>query len=240
MKIKKNTLYNLFSIIFLSFIFVQCTIVSGNGNVVTKEFKTDDYDKVVVDGSMDVELTEGKEGRISVEAEENIMEYIIIVVKDGTLTIDTKDGVGFSTTKGIKVIVPVEEISSVNLDGSGDIRSNTTLKTNNFKAELNGSGNLELELKVNSASILLDGSGNISLSGSSDQLTCELDGSGNIDALAIKVKEVKAELDGSGNMNIPSGQKLEINLDGSGNVQYQGNPNHVQLNNEGSGNISKL
>lgn len=221
-------------------LFTQCTIVSGNGKVISKKIDTQEYESIVVEGSMDVELIDGKEGDITIEAEENIIELVVITVKNGVLTIDTKDGVGFSTTKGILVKVPVEHVSSVNLDGSGDIESKITLKSDTFKADLNGSGNLELDLDVETANILLDGSGNITLTGQANTLNCELDGSGNIDSFELATKEVNALLDGSGNMNLSSGEKLNADLDGSGNIQYKGNPTVVKLNNDGTGNISKL
>lgn len=222
-------------------LFVQCTIVNGNGKISSITFQTANYDKIVLDGSMDVELISGKEGKIVVEAEENILELIVINVHNGTLSIDTKNGVGFSTTKGIKVTVPVEEISSVNLDGSGDIHSNFPLRAENFNAELNGSGNIVLDLDVKSMKTVLDGSGNITLSGKAEFLNSVLDGSGNIEAFELFTKEVNANLNGSGNINVFAEKKINADLDGSGNITYKGDPTETMLNSDsGAGNISKL
>ena len=70
--------------------------VSGNGNTVTDTRNVSDYDEVGVAGSFDVILVAGAEGKITVEAEENLQEYIITEVKGDKLKIYIEDGVRFS------------------------------------------------------------------------------------------------------------------------------------------------
>ena len=55
--------------------------IKGNGNNVTIERNTGDYDGVAVSGWFDVDLVAGSEGEITLKGEENLLEYIITEVK---------------------------------------------------------------------------------------------------------------------------------------------------------------
>ena len=50
--------------------------IKGNGKLITENRSLSDYDKIGVAGSFDVILVKGKEGAISITADENLMEYI--------------------------------------------------------------------------------------------------------------------------------------------------------------------
>ena len=63
--------------------------IKGNGNNVTIERSTGDYDGIAVSGWFDVDLVSGNEGEITLQGEENLLEYIITEVKDGKLVIKT-------------------------------------------------------------------------------------------------------------------------------------------------------
>lgn len=120
-------------LLFAGFISLSCSAqwgktIKGNGNNVTIERNTGDYDGVAVSGWFDVDLVSGNEGEITLEGEENLLEYIITEVKDGKLVIKTEKGVNLKSSNwksGIHITIPVESISHVALSGSGDIVSKT-------------------------------------------------------------------------------------------------------------------
>ena len=56
--------------------------IKGNGEVTTETRSTGDSDGVKCAGSMDYVLVAGTEGKITIEAESNLMEYIITEIKN--------------------------------------------------------------------------------------------------------------------------------------------------------------
>jgi len=113
--------------------------IKGNGNNVTIERSTGDYDGVAVSGWFDIDLVAGSEGEITLEGEENLLEYIITEVKDGKLVIKTEKGVNLKSSNwksGIHITVPIESISSVAMSGSGDIVGKTKIKTDKFSTAM--------------------------------------------------------------------------------------------------------
>ena len=51
--------------------------IKGNGNLATISRTTESYDEISVTGSFDVELVSGKEGNITINGDENIINHII-------------------------------------------------------------------------------------------------------------------------------------------------------------------
>jgi len=215
--------------------------VTGNGNVITKTFKTSDYDGVKVSGSMDVELISGKEGTITVEAESNVMEYLEIEVKGNRLVIDLKDNINFSTRKGIKVFVPVEQIDQVSLAGSGDIYSGLTLKSETMEVSLAGSGDIKLSSESKRLQLNVAGSGDIKMSGRTENLEANVAGSGDISAYELKANNVKASIAGSGDVAVfCNGGSMTASIVGSGDLRYKGKTSTIKKTVMGSGDITKM
>ncbi|KQC33514.1 hypothetical protein AAU57_09445 [Nonlabens sp. YIK11] len=215
--------------------------VTGNGDVITKNFKTSGYDEISMAGSMDVELVSGTEGTITVEAESNLMEYLEIEVKGDRLTIGVEKGINLNSRKGIKVTVPVEYIDHVSLAGSGDIYSDLTLKSEKMKISLAGSGDIKLKTESKNLSLAVAGSGDLKISGRTENLDASVAGSGDISAYDLKANNVKASIAGSGDVAVfCNGGEMNASIVGSGDLRYKGETSKLKKTVMGSGDITKM
>lgn len=211
--------------------------VKGNGNVTTITRSTGDYDGVNVGGFFDVILVKGKEGKVTVKGEENLMKYIVTEVKRGDLHIKVKKGVNIRTTKRLTVTVPIQSIDQVSLEGSGNIRGELLLKADSFGVSLGGSGNITLEVDATSVKSSIGGSGNIKLSGDANSFKGSIAGSGSIKAYELQVNTVKATIAGSGDIRISVKDEIKSTIAGSGSIYYKGNPPKINTKSVGSGSV---
>ena len=215
--------------------------IKGNGNVTTKKITTSSYDKVSIAGFYDVDLMAGSEGNITIEGEENLLQYVNIEVENGTLRIATKKGIKISPSmnKGILVKVPFESLQGVSVAGSGDVNSKSTIKTSNFEAKITGSGDMKLDLDATEVDAKVTGSGDMKLIGNATNFTCNVTGSGDIDAFSLESKKVDTSVSGSGNCKVFCSESLEARVTGSGDIDYKGDPKKKNTKVSGSGTISK-
>lgn len=211
--------------------------VKGNGNLTTETRSTGDYDGVNVGGFFDVTLVKGKEGKVTIEGEENLLEYIITEVSRGVLKIKVEKGINIKTTRKLTVTVPVESIESVSLGGSGNIKSETKLKSDSFEVNLGGSGNIALDIEANNIKSSIGGSGNIRLSGDADYMKSSIAGSGTIKAYELQVNEIKASIAGSGDIRVSVKDAIKATVAGSGSIYYKGNPPKIDTKSVGSGSV---
>ncbi|MFD2518987.1 head GIN domain-containing protein [Salinimicrobium flavum] len=215
--------------------------IDGNGKMTTQTRTVPKYDQVNLIGSMDVEFVRGKEGNLKLEAEENLMEYIVTEVDGNSLKITVEKGFSLSPSrnKGIKVTVPIETLEGVSLTGSGDIYSSDEIRAEKFEIKLTGSGDIRLPLVAKDASATITGSGDISLRGSASDFNCKVIGSGDISAFDFRCETVDATVIGSGDLEVYASEALRAKIPGSGDIQYKGNPKNEDFKTMGSGDITK-
>ena len=214
--------------------------VKGNGKVTTETRSTGDYDGVKCAGSMDYVLVAGTEGKITIEAESNLMEYIVTEIKNNNLIVKVKKGYNLkpSFNKALKVTIPFKDISSVSLAGSGDVWNEDKIKSNSLDVSLAGSGDMVLDIEANSVEGSLAGSGDMTLKGNTNDLTVKVAGSGDISAFGLQANNTKASVAGSGDIEVVSNKSLYARVSGSGDIEYKGNPDKEDTKVSGSGTIS--
>lgn len=215
--------------------------IEGNGKMTTESRSVSEYDQVALLGSMKVQLVAGKEGKLKVEAEENLMEYILTEVEGDKLKIYVEEGYSLDPSRNmdIKVTVPFESLDAVILTGSGDIFSSDEIKAENFDIKITGSGDIKLPLTVKNASASITGSGDIELRGSAKDFDCKVTGSGDISAFDFKSETVSATVTGSGDIQVYASEEIKAKIPGSGDIEYKGNPKKEDFRTMGSGEVTK-
>ncbi|WP_103068517.1 head GIN domain-containing protein [Aquimarina sediminis] len=215
--------------------------ISGNGNSITKDRTTSDYDQIKVKGSLDVSLISGTEGKISIEGESNLIEYIITDVENDILRIYVKKGYYLKPSYGKKLIitVPFEDLSQVTLSGSGDVYSSDTIKASSFKTGVSGSGDVQLVVNAKSIWGQVTGSGDLAIKGATESFNGNVSGSGDLSAYDLKAKNVTATVSGSGDIEVMATSYLKARVSGSGDIFYKGNPEKEDKKVSGSGDITK-
>ncbi len=211
--------------------------IKGNGKVTTEVRKVGGFDKVTVGGSFDVILIAGKEGKVTLEGEENVLEYIITEVNNGKLEIKFKNNTNVRTTKKLTATVPFEAIEAVSLGGSGNVFVKKTIKSNRVSVAIGGSGNIVAEVEAENISASIGGSGDIKLSGKATTLKCSIAGSGSIKAYELETEDLKASIAGSGSVKTHVNNKIKASVVGSGSVYYKGNPSKINTSSIGSGDV---
>lgn len=195
-----------------------------HGNIITVERQTTDYDKINVGGPFIVILIEGKEGKIQIKGDKNIIPYIETEVVNNTLKIKYKKKTNTKGAKKLTITIPVENIDDISFGGSGKLVSKLLLKTDNLSISLGGSGEISLKIQTNTVTTSIGGSGNIILKGITNSFKCSIAGSGNIKAFNLKSKKTDAKIAGSGNIKTNTTANLKAKIVGSGNIYYTGTP----------------
>lgn len=215
--------------------------ISGNGNQVTLERTTKDYDQIAISGFFNIELVDGKEGMLTLMGEQNILDHIITEVTGNKLTIKVKNGYNLnpsSRKKGVSITIPVESITALSLSGSGEIVGRKTLKADHFETAMSGSGDITLALDVNSVNTSMSGSGDMALSGKTTDFTVSISGSGDIDSYNLIADNVDATVSGSANVKVTAKKEISAKVSGSGDIDYRGNPEKISTKVSGSGDIT--
>ena len=212
--------------------------VVGNGKIINKTRNVGSFEKVAVSGSFDVTLVKGKEGKVDIKIEENLLDYLVTKVEDGKLRIKWQKGVNINTRRGVMLTVYFNEVNAVTLSGSGDVTGEDVMKADEFKTAVSGSGDVTLKINANHVRASVSGSGDVTLNGKTNSFEAAVSGSGDIDAYDLISETAILKIAGSGDINLTVNKELEARVSGSGDISYKGNPKIQKIKVSGSGDVS--
>jgi hypothetical protein len=239
--IKKQTIIIVASILFVTTSYAQWgKSIKGNGQVTTVTRNTSEYDGIKCSGSFDYILVRGTEGSIKIEGEENLLEYIITEVKNNNLIVKEKDNMNLRTSwnKSIKITIPFKDINNLSLTGSGDVKNEDLLTSNDLDISLTGSGDIVLNIKSSNTKANVTGSGDVTLKGATNSLKASVTGSGNFNGIDLESIDTDVLVTGSGDAKVVCNGNFKARVAGSGDIQYIGNPKTEDTKVAGSGDIT--
>jgi hypothetical protein len=235
----------LFAIACSLFIIQSCDLipmetVHGNGDMGSDTRSVGDARRIESRGFFDVDIVKGSTPSIKIDADKNLIPYILTHNEDGRLVIRTKEGVELKSDNKIKVTITTPELAEVQVDGSGNVASNDSFEgSENFKVGIAGSGNVNLTVNAPKVEASIAGSGDINLSGETRDARIDIAGNGNYKTENLKAENVEVHIAGSGNARVYASVNLDIHIAGSGDVYYKGSPS-IKQSVAGSGNIQQI
>ena len=233
---RKSFFYLLFiplTITFLNSCNIFCEKGTGKPYVAVREVM--EFDEIDIDGQATVFLEQGKEVKVEVEIDSNLLEFVKTEVSGMKLKIYDDKCLEEITKYEIHITMP--NLSSLYVDGSVSIKSESLIKTDNLFIKTNGSGDIHFGVDTEDLETVTKGSGNLKLFGRAVNFEIDLDGAGSVDAFGLMAKKVDAEVDGAGTCKINVSEKFFGDVGGSGKIYYKGNPKKVKTNVSGSGSI---
>ena len=211
--------------------------VHGNGNVVTKERKAEDFTGIKVSSGIDVYLKQGSNMSISVEADENLHEYILTEVRNGVLNVYSDANI--REAKRERVYVTMKEIKSVHTTSAGDVIGETPVNSDRLDLSASSAGDIKLEVTSKDIKINISSSGDITLTGETDTLEADLSSAGDLNAYELKVREADVSASSAGDADINVTEKLTARASSAGDINYMGNPKYIDSHSSSAGGIHK-
>ena len=211
--------------------------VKGSGNVVSESRPVAEFDRIHLKGAGKVFLTRGETPSIEIKTDDNILPVIKTEVTDRKLVISHKNYNPRPTT--LNYFITVNDLKGIAVSGSADITSDSKLVSENFSADISGSGDMRLELEVGNLDSDISGSGTMRFSGKTDSLAASITGAGNIRAFDMQAKNVSLKITGSGDCEVNASETLNVKITGSGDVKYKGSP-QISRKVTGSGKIRSI
>lgn len=209
-------------------------VVRGSGDIVVEERILSDFDRVVAEGSLELIIGQGTEQYVEVEADDNLLPYIRTSVRGGELRISSTRS--FRTRHDIKVYITLTELEALQIRGSGDVYGKTAISGSELDLEIDGSGDVDMELYYNEIDSEINGSGNFRLSGETVEQDIRINGSGDYKAADLYSVEADVNINGSGNSVVSVSDYLRAEIKGSGDIIFYGSPS-VESYIDGSGDL---
>ncbi len=215
---------------------------SGNSTI-TKNFNVGSFSAIETDIVGNIFFTQSDETSVTAEGDENLVNRLIITVKEDELKLRMRSNVKIKfRNKRPKLTVKVSSpnLYRIDSDGVGNITLEGVVTTENLHIDSDGVGNIRaLQLECDQLTIESEGVGNIRLNGKGRLAEYELNGVGGIDTSDFIAEEVIVHSAGVGNIECYASKNIELYGSGVGSIVYYGEPNIKALNKSGVGSIKK-
>ncbi len=228
------------SVLFLALLSLMyaCDCIHGEGELIAEKRDVKGFDRIELDISARVILTQDSTYSMMIEAQQNILDLLTTDVESGELSIDLKEFC-LTSHKAITIFISMPEIIGLEINSSGMIVAKKPIKADKIYFEIDGSGDIRVELKAEKISADINGSGEIELAGECKALSVDINGSGDFYGLDLKSTDADVNISGSGNCTVFTLEELRADINGSGNIRYKGDPD-LNTDISGSGSVKKI
>jgi hypothetical protein len=185
-----------------------------------------------------LEIEQGQQERLEIEAPRETLRRIQSVMGDGLLRLWTGGSwlerlagkLGSSVKEPmVRYHLRVRELQQVHIYGGPLVRV-SALRTPHLELKMSGAGNAEFrDLRANTLHVTHQGAGTLRLSGAVERSEIFLSGAGWFYGGELQSKNCVIRLRGVSDVNVWATEILDVVIRGAGMVRYRGQPHLRQL-----------
>ena len=233
-------------------------VVTGSGNLETKQYNFSDFNRVDIGYAFEVEIDQSSSYSISITADDNLFKHIQ-VIKDGeTLKIGFKRILSLgSVTLKAKVTMP--QLRGLEFSGATRGTVSGFSSTENLDVDVSGASSLDLvdisagdiKFEVSGASEVIgdiaagdadfdvSGASTVQLEGSAIDIVADAFGASRVKLAAFSIDNADVELSGASIGTVKLDGRLDADLSGASKLDYIGEPTMGTINISGGSSLSK-
>lgn len=212
--------------------------VSGSGNIVTEERKVANaFTKIEASNAIKVEIRKGKSTALSVEADDNLIQYVQTEVSGNTLSVRIKSNTNMRQTTKMIVYVTMPEIKSIDVSGAATVSMMSEFSGDHLDVEAGGAGQVKVDFVGRKVRVDVGGAGRVELRGSADEADYDASSAGLIDAKALSAKVVVARANSAGNIKLTATESLDAKANSAASIRYEGNPKKLYTDSNSAGSV---
>jgi Putative auto-transporter adhesin, head GIN domain len=193
--------------------------IIGSGKVVTQTRIIPECSSIILERAGIVYLTQDTSKSVLIEADDNVMDNVLLNFENGVLTTGLENGSYSNIT--LRIYVPINSLNGLSIIGAGNIIVQEPIICDDLSCSIEGAGYIYVE-------------------GTGNTLNCLVNGSGRIDAEDFKVGTCKATINGFGNCAVYAVNELDASIIGSGIIYFYGKPPIINTTILGTGQIINL
>src|SRR5690606_4479615 len=202
----------------------------GSGAITTRSFPLSYFDHVDVSGAFEIRIRQVSDYAVTVEGDNNLLEYVVARMEGRTLDISLRDGVRIAPTQKMILYISAPEIKKVETSAACDMKvSAPRLQTDYLDLDMSGASKAKID-QINARKIDVEVSGATSVvfKGSTDVLDIDASGASKVNCYELKAQDVSVDISGAGITKVNASRNLDVDISGSGKVLYKGNPENIR------------
>lgn len=150
--------------------------ISGSGNLITKTVTISKFNKVDASRAVKVVLTAGDSRDVKIEADDNVMEHVVVKVEQGELKVSINDKIDMEGNFHVTVTVPTDgAISELEASSASKIESQIPITASEVSVDVSSAA--YINATINTDYCTIDASSASSMDLTVATKTCKIEGS---------------------------------------------------------------
>ena len=214
--------------------------IKKTGTKVEEEIILGEFEKIAIYDGLQLNLVYGEKQEVIIKGGENLIPNVDFQLKEKQLTITDDNGCNWVRDyEPIVITITSNRLIEVRSGGYGLIKSINTLNFDQLLVESkDGSGDFELDVAVDQLRVVNNSFSNIYISGLANYLSIgHWYNDGRFNGTDLEINNVGISHNGVNDIYIRVKEKLSGELTSRGNIIYFGNPEIVEVNVSGTGQL---
>ena len=208
----------------------------GNGIIAEDRREvTEEFTVVSAAEGLDVYVTQDRDFRILVEADENIIDLIGTDIRDGKLKIHSIENIGRATKK---IYVTLPEITALRTSSGADLITRDRIEADEITLDASSGSDLRVELNADMVYADTSSGASIRISGAANTLYADASSGADIRAGEFEVKTCEADASSGADIRVNVSEKLIADASSGADIKYTGEAS-VKKNKSVSGSVRK-
>jgi len=191
--------------------------LKGDGDLITTDLDLDAIEAVHLECGLDIDIAFGKQQKVALTMDGNLVEHFELDVRGGVLTVATDRST--RPSRKARLALTLRSLDRLEINGAGDVR------IDDFAGD-------DLVIEI-------DGAGDIEASGKVENLVIDVDGAGDVSADRLEARHAKVSVDGAGDVEVFAHQSCNVTINGVGDVDVHGKPDRFDQRVNGIGRVSR-
>ena len=197
--------------------------IKGSGNIVTRTIDAPDFDRVDAARAVKVVITGKATGKITIEADDNIMEYVVVETKGGRLTATIDKSVNNVSNADVTVTVPANgRIRALDASSAARITSDVTLTADKFSIDASSASNIDAAIETGSCTVGASSASKITLKGSADKCSINMSSAAKLSAAEFTVADCSVDTSSAAKATVNCTGKLRAEASSGSSIRYTG------------------
>jgi hypothetical protein len=213
------------------------TGIKGNQNVVSEDRTiSSDFEEIKVQQGITVYLTQGNSTKISVEADENIIDLLITEVKDNELKIYFEKNV--YRAKARNVFLTTNSINAIRTSSGAQLKSENTLQSNSLDLDASSGSSINITATTEEIRSESSSGADIKIKGKTHDFSASSSSGSSIHADDLACVNAVANASSGANIDLNVSGKLTAKASSGGNIDFKGSPSEIDKRTSSGGSVS--
>lgn len=208
----------------------------------TETRKVAAFTSIKVSSGIDLFVKMGDSEKLTVVADDDLIDDLVTEVSGGVLKIYMKDrflSFDFGFNKERKVYVTAKTLEAISASAGSDVYSEELLTAESLKLDISSGSDLKIEVEAGNLSIDASSGSDATLTGRAKNFDADASSGSDLYADGLKTKICRVEVSSGSDARVYVTDELYAHASSGGDIRYSGDPTHKDVHESSGGDVSK-